>query len=322
MKKTIILTIQDIEEKASYDYSIPVICKTIDQRESNAKNEKSSKYSKDLKKIMKMCAPDENELKEYIEDILTYYEDNYMSNLIRDKLIRDKIEKELILKVEVVLHKRIKGEMADQRGEYIYVSYFSVLDSLIDKGKCKYNVKGDDKQTLEYKLVSGLWRDLTGPLFRMELRYILAHEIFHLMQYKDYNKKFEQYTIMDEVFAEYFALSYINEFCNAVNFSGKDNLWLREYLGDSASFSEDEKKSGNIGKNLKNVALFPDDTDGYYAGALLMALAIKDLAVSNGSGACFGDYSYFVKIYTDLRDGAATEAEIISELKARKKEVI
>lgn len=331
MKTDIKLTIVDSKnEEKVYDYCKPMVEKVVDevnkkeQENMTVKSERQSKYSEDKLNIVKMCAPSEIELRDMVEDIIEYYKENFK--------LGDISEETAEINIEVNGHTYKRDEAASWSG-IVKVYYMDIINTLLEH--CKWMLDkyekdnlGDKKEfTREYILVK-LFYEYTNEsyfksLFLNQLRYFLAHEIFHALHNYEFKVEKTEFdagnnseNIMCEVFAEFFAMSYINDFCNKTQCDYKDWLYVRDWqfgnvTDDSTLYKEEEKNDGVIPEAIKNIAgLFTRNnvntllnSDDYYGGCTMVALAIKNKAKRFGK-----DFALYKELYNDVLKGRSDEA--------------
>ena len=277
------------EYQRKFDYCYSSLCKVLEFTEEEKKKEKkveelkndssdSKEYTKYKFKFMRMCAPSEIQIREMLDDILNYYKKYFAFN--------DNDEKIHTIEITVNCHKYDKFEFAHTQGSCISIWYFSILNSLFSQAKELYKVKELND------VVCSVWRDSTKDIFINEIRYVMAHEMFHALTWELIKSE-----PLEEMAAEYFALSYINDFCNATGQS-QTHLFLR------GRYSEEDKEKGEFqGLNAdiskfkrnddKNV-LLDGDTD-YYGGTMMLAYALMTKKM-------YKENPYYVKIFEAVQE--------------------
>lgn len=280
------------KEVVKFDYCKPVVDRIVDEIKSKAKNEKKAKYSQNIKRIIKGCAPTQIELREYAEQIIQYYIDNFS--------ILDLGYDDVSMKLEIITHKYELDPYGVHLGKIIrkddihnvsiYINYMTILNNMIQN---EYNTSKLDK---EYYCVS-IWKDKTKNKFLLNLRYEMAREICSWMQAYEFSKKgitiiSDHGKLLGKILAEYFAFCYINEFIYSV---GIDEEKL-DY-----TFGKDYKKGKIKYGFLEAAHKFTNDPYGdmrdsaHYGGELLAALAIKDGCENFGN-----KYDFYRKLYEDF----------------------
>lgn len=332
MKTDIKLTIVDSKnEEKVYDYCKPMVEKVVDevnkkeQENVTVELERRSKYSKDKQNIVKLCAPSEIELMDMVEDIIEYYKENFK--------LGNSSEETAEINIEINGHTYKRDEYASCRGGLVMVYYVDIINILLEHCKWmlnKYEKKNpsDKAKFTKEQILVKLFYESTKEhyfksLFLNQLRYFLAHEIFHALhdyEFKVEKRKFDignnSENIMCEVFAEFFAMSYINDFCNKTQCDYKDWLYVRDWhdengTGYSVLYKEEEKNDGVIPEAIKSIAgLFARNnvntllnSDDYYGGCTMVALAIKDKASRFGK-----DFGLYRVLYDDVLKGRSDEA--------------
>lgn len=327
MRTDIKLTIVDSKnEEKVYDYCKPMVEKVVDEVNKKAQenvtveSERRSHYSEDKQNIVKLCAPSEIELRDMVEDIIEYYKENFKLGDISEEIAE--------INIEVNGHTYKRDEAASWSGP-VKVYYMDIINTLLEHCKWmlnKYEEKNPSdkgKFTREYILVKLFYEYINESYFKSlflnQLRYFLAHEIFHALhnyEFKVEKRKFNignnSENIMCEVFAEFFAISYINDFCNKTQCDYKGWLYVRDNgAGYSVLYEEEEKNEGVIPEAIKKIAESfirnnvndPLDTSDYYGGSTMVALAIKDKAKRFGK-----DFALYQVLYDDVLEGRSDVA--------------
>ena len=301
MKCTYKFMIYDVTKEKQFDYCQASFNKVLDWAEVEKLKDKEDKdtsnpnlYTKAKFELLRACAPDEVQMKEMLDDIVQYYEKYFA--------MEESVEDEKEIEICINCHKYAKYEYGSSAGSTVDIWYFSVLNALFAQANIygqKYNL---------HQIVSNVWKDSTKDIFCNQWRYVMAHELFHVFcsKVKDHSI---QRGVLEEIAAEYFALSYINDFCNAVG-QNKSHLVLR------GTFSEENKKSGDVLGLKKSIKEFVREeaesgvcVEDYFGGALLLALGIKN-------GTMGKDNPYFKKIYDAMHNNESKTALIeLIELK-------
>lgn len=297
--------IQDpIGDDIRHDYCIPMLHRVIDGIQTNAKDERTSKYSKDKKKIVKLCAPTEFELKEFAEDIIDYYIRNFAINTVDYD-----IEIDFIIHV----HKEFKNEDGSAKGKTINLNFINYINDMIRNSE--YSIVDDKIHTIELQYVERLWKYDTKSVFSNQIRYTMAHEIYHVMhkmdlQHSDSKASFADQHAIPEIFAEYFAICYISDFLNGV-VDKTDRAVAADLCGRARIYKDSTNNKNMPSRNLiENAKRFTrTDTqkllqsEDYYGGELLAALAVKDCCENFGN-----KYDFYIELYNDYKEGNKNEA--------------
>ena len=239
-------------------------------KEGKEDSNKSEVYTRNKFKLIRMCAPNEIEIREMVYDIMQYY-DEYFA-------LKDNDEKKLEVEIHINCHKYAKNKYGCCLGEKIEIWYFSILNDLF------LHAKITAKDLLK-DVVEKCWRYTTKEVFINQLRYVMAHELFRALHW---NKiKSEPLSVM---LAEYFALSYINDFCNATE-RNQYSLVLR------GRFTEKNKENGEIVGLKKDIECFVRSNNenclqegDYYGGTVLLAYGLKEKKLGK-------DNPYYARIF-------------------------
>lgn len=301
MKCTYKFMIYDVTKEKMFDYCQSSFNKVLDWAEAeklkdNQDIETSNPYvyTKSKFDLLRACAPDEVQMKEMMDDIVQYYQKYFA--------MEDSAEDEKEIEICINCHKYAKYEYGSSAGSTIDIWYFSIINALFAQANIygqKYNL---------HQIVSNIWKDSTKDIFYDQWRYVMAHELFHVFSAKVKDHSI-QCGVLEEIAAEYFALSYINDFCNAVGHK-KSHLVLR------GIYSEENKKSGEVLGLKKSIKDFVREeaesgvcVEDYFGGVLLLAHGIKN-------GTMGKDNPYLKKIYDAMQKNESKNALIeLIELK-------
>ena len=281
MDYTYKIYVYDEIKKNMFDYCYASLCKVLEDTEDvkvkdDAKIDSNypDSYTKNKFKLMRMCAPDEIQIQEMIDDILQYYE-NYFA-------FKDNKKKINTIEITVNCHKFSKDEFADANGSCIEIWYFSIFNSLFSQTKNS----GDELKDV----VGRVWKDSTKDIFVNQIRYVMAHELFHALNWGEIKSG-----TLEEMAAEYFALSYINDFCNSTGQS-QSHLVLR------GKYSAKNKENGEYQVFKKDIRNFHrgNDEDGiqngdYYGGAILLSYAFMTKKM-------YKENPYYLKIFEAVQE--------------------
>ena len=301
-------------KQVKFDYCKPVVDWIVDGKESSSNNKEELDALSDQKRIIKACAPTQIELREYVEDIIQYYKSNFATS---------DLPYDFGLEITIVADKEFENDdIAYSNGKKIEISYWSILNAgMLYSSDIYDDYKEHGYNTRECYCVSPEnWGYNTKNMFQFQIRYTLAHEIYHVIQNYEFSKAgardiLDNEDVLPEILATYFAICYINELSNLI--AGEVKLcaisrFTRQLIEEKA-----------IGRDfINNVKGFvkvdseeglQDNGSDYKGGDLLAALAIKDGCEK------FGQYYFYKELYNDFLDGEPKKA--IQSLIDRKGEI-
>lgn len=205
MNYKIICKIADIENSIGKDNSYSVYIPDHDYTNNNLEMvfsniELTRENDIDKLEYMKQSMPDSTEIKNIIEDIVEYYKQQFNF---------DDRDVDLDITIRFFLHVSFLGVNGDAEGNEVRISCKNIVE-IINRGLAG--------KSFNEKIENMMFNP--KEYFRLQLRHLLAHELFHVFHRSHYisannvknwpDKEIDN--ILKEVFADYFAHSYLKQY--------------------------------------------------------------------------------------------------------------
>ncbi|MBQ7241850.1 MAG: hypothetical protein IJS35_03590, partial [Firmicutes bacterium] len=245
--------------------------------------------------FIKECMPDRSNVEGMLEDIVSWYEQHFAPLEIRSS------DGEITVRIRFFINKKAKKRSGDAISDEIRIFVRNFPD-VCKRMVSDFGTFSEIVEEISYG--KALW-------FENYLRYILAHELFHILHGYHYKKQTgEQITkntvssttydtigcILMEVFAEYFAVAYLKDYfkktfpeegtrmLNHIIEFGNTRLFgigrkkLLEGRFDPTEIKEDEKQWKDLRENKHYAGSFEIDPERLtcgadYYGAYVLSLA-------------------------------------------------
>lgn len=220
----------DMKYYEDYEYTDDILNKVFAEYSLSINGKNRAKFN-----YMQESMPNMEEMKSIVQDILEFYENNFMTY---------PLEKTFKMQIRFFLHVKFMHLDGDACGNEIRISCKNLTES--NKGNVSFS------KFIEYISYE------KGEYFKNQLRSVLAHEIYHLLHFNHCDSIEKKHSsniyeaILDEIFANYFSYEYVLDFLGRTE--GKDTITYNQKRNSIFDWYNDIKYFG-VGRKY----LFPND---------------------------------------------------------------